>query len=126
MKAYRKKINKRELYRYFLVLTNSLLQLTDRELDVLALLMQIQMEGRTVLGKPVDILGTDNRRLIMKETRINKNNLSKYIKNMKERGIILNDENGHYINGMFIPDVKNGLAEVLFVLELEKDGQNIY
>lgn len=121
MKAYRKKIKKKNLYRHFLALTNSLLQLTDRELDVLALLLQIQEEQPKFLNKSKDILSTDNRRLIMSETRVNKNNLSKYVKNMKDKGIILKDENGHYINGMFIPDLKNGLAEILFVLELERE-----
>lgn len=121
MKAYRKKIKRRELYRYFPVLTNSLLQFTDRELDVLGMLLYIQMAQPVFLGKTTDILSADNRRLIMTETRVNKNNLSKYIRKMKDMGVVLKDENGHYINDMFVPDIKDGVAEILFVLDIEED-----
>ncbi len=120
MKAYRKKIKRKDVYRQFLVLTNSLLKFTDRELDVLSLLLQIQED------KSDNILSTVNRRFIMKETRVNKNNLSKYIKKMKSMGVVLKDEKGYYINNKYIPVVDNGLVELLFVLEIKDDeNQNI-
>ena len=109
------------MYQQFLVLINYLLGLTDRELEVLALLMQIQMEQKLILNKPNDILSTDNRRLIMKETLLNKNNLSKYVIKMKDLGIILKDENGHYINSMFVPDIKDDTAEIMFILNIENE-----
>ncbi len=125
MKAYRKKIKHRELYRQFLVLINSLLQFTDKELDVLALLLQIQEERIPVLGKSVDILSTDSRRLIMAETRVNKNNLSKYVRKMKDLDVVLKDDKGHYINDMFVPKIENGAIELLFVLEIKDENQSI-
>ena len=119
MKVYKKQVSSRGLYKQFLVLINYLLGLTSRELDVLALLLEIQEEKPTFLGKPTDILSADNRRIIMSETLVNKNNLSKYIKHMKSKGIILKDDKGSYINSMFVPEVKDGIAELMFILEID-------
>lgn len=121
MKLYRKTLKRNDLYRQFVVLINYLLGLTDREMEVLALLMQIQMEQKLILNKPNDILSTDNRRMIMKETLLNKNNLSKYIMKMKALGIIHKDENGHYINSMFVPDINEDTAEIMFILNIEDE-----
>jgi hypothetical protein len=121
MKAYKKTVKRVDMYKQFLVLINYLLDLTDREIEVLALLMHIQLEQKLILNKPNDILSTDNRRMIMAETLLNKNNLSKYVMKMKDLDIILKDENGHYINSMFIPDVKDDETEILFILNIENE-----
>lgn len=121
MKLYRKRLKRNDLYKQYLVLINYLLDLTDREIEVLALLMQIQMEQKLILNKPNNILSTDNRRMIMSETLLNKNNLSKYVTKMKGLNIILKDENGYYINSMFIPDIKDNTAEIMFILNIEDE-----
>jgi len=124
MKAYKKKIKSNNLYKEFANIVNGLIQLSGKELDVFAILLQIQLEQKPLLGKKQDILSTDNRRLIMEETHINKNNLSKYISVLKSKGLIMQDENGHYINTMFTPDINNNILETLFILEIEDESKS--
>ena len=38
---------------------------------------------------------------------------------MKALNIVLKDENGHYINSMFVPDIKDDTAEIMFMLNIE-------
>lgn len=121
MKAYRKKIKRKHLYIEHLNILNSMLGLTSKELEVLSLLYKIAIEQKSAFGTKIDILSTDNRKAIMHETRINKNNLSKYVATLKDRGVVMEDKDGHYINSMFLPEATEGTLETLFILEIEQD-----
>ena len=121
MKAFKKTIKNKDIYKEYVNILNGLLQLSGKEMEVLSLLLEIEMTRPPILGKKQDILSTDNRRALMDATGINKNNLSMYIKVLKDKGIIREDNNGHYINTMFIPDIKDNVSETVFILNLEKD-----
>ncbi len=118
---YRKKISKKHLYREFVRVLNGLLQLSDREAEVLSLLMGIDANWYPVLETEIkNILSTDSRRALMKETRINKNNLTKYLNTLKEKGLLAgNSGEGYFINPIFMPKETGGIVEVVFVLDLE-------
>lgn len=124
MKAYRKKVKSKDLYKEHINILNGLLKLTGKEAEVFSVLLQISMEQKPMFGKKQDILSTDNRRIIMEETNINKNNLSMYISVLKSKGILLEDEKGHYINSMFVPDINNNMSETLFILNIDNEGDN--
>lgn len=120
---YRKKISKKKLYKEFVRVLNGLLQLSDREAEVLSLLMGIDAEWRPVLSVSgeKDILSTDSRKALMKETRINKNNLSRYIRTLKEKGLIAgNKETGYTVNPMFMPKSTAGIVEIIFILDFNE------
>ena len=85
-----------------------------------SLLIQLELEQQPVLGTKMDILSTTNRKAIMTETLINKNNLSKYISILKSKGLINKDKDGYFVNKMFIPEVDKNTIETLFVLEIEQ------
>ena len=123
MKAYRKKVKRKHLYIEHLNILNSMLGLTSKELEVLSLLLKIAIEQKSTVGTKVDILSTDNRKAIMHETRVNKNNLSKYVSTLKDRGVVMEDKDGHYINSMFLPEDTEGTLETLFILEIEQDNE---
>jgi len=99
---------------------NGLLQLSEREAEVLALLMQVDNDWSPVLQNDIkNILSTDSRRAIMQETYINKNNLSKYIKLLKEKGLVYETAFGGYeVSPSIMPVEKNNFIEVLFTLEI--------
>jgi len=120
---YRKKISKKNLYKEFVRVLNGLLQLSDREAEVLQLLMDIDAHWHPVLETDLkNILSTDNRRALMKETRINKNNLTKYLNILKDKGILVGDkETGYYINPIFMPKETSGIVEIVFILDLENN-----
>lgn len=124
MKAYRKKVKRKHLYIEHLNILNSMLGLTSKELEVLSLLFKIAIEQKSAFGTKIDILSTDNRKAIMNETRINKNNLSKYVALLKDRGVVMEDKDGYYINSMFLPENTDGPLEILFILEIEKETQD--
>lgn len=118
---YRKKIQKKKLHKEFVRILNGLLQLTDREAEVLQLLMDIDANWKPLLDTEVkNILSTDSRRALMKETLISKNNLAKYVYTLKEKGLLMGDNvSGHYINPMFMPKATSGIVEVVFSLDIE-------
>jgi hypothetical protein len=119
---YRKKVSKKHLFREFVKVINGLLQLSTRESEILALLMSIDYNWKPVTETEVkNILSTDNRRALMQETRVNKNNLTKYINILRNKGLLIGGkEEGYYINPMFMPKDTSGIIEVVFVLDVEK------
>jgi|SRR6056297_1704150 len=124
MKAYKKNIKGKDLYREHINILNGLLKLTGKEAEVFSILLQISIEQKPMFGKKQDVLSTDNRRLVMGQTNINKNNLSKYISVLKSKNILLKDNGGYYINQMFIPDVNNNASETLFILNIDNENRS--
>jgi len=120
MKAYRKTVNKSQVYKEYINILNGLLKLSGKEMEVLSLLLEIEATKPPILGSKPDLLCTDNRRALMDKTNINKNNLSKYLSVLKERSIILRDDNGNYINPLFVPDIIGNISETVFVLDIEE------
>jgi hypothetical protein len=121
MNQFKKKVKQKNLFKEYTKILNGLLELSDREKQLFYLLLEIDLKWRPVLGEHKTLLSTDNRRAIMDETRINKNNLSKYISELVERGIlILNERKGYEINKTLIPIIKDDKIEVSFIIELEE------
>jgi len=123
MNKYLKKVKPRNKYREFLKVLNGNLHLTDRELQVMSLLMQLDVEWQPVLeGDVKNVNSTDSRKAVMKETRINKNNLTKYIRFLRDKGLLIdNGDEGLMVNPMFLPKETGNKIEILFTLELSED-----
>ena len=119
----KKSIKKKDLYKEYLKIMNGILQLSYREAEVLTLLIRINQDWKPLVQTDYkNILSTDNRRKVMAETRINKNNLSKYVAMFKNKGIIVKNEYGGYeISNRLLPILKDNIVEVTFLLEVE-DG----
>lgn len=118
MNQYRKKVKTKNKYREFVRVLNGVLQLTEREIDVLSLLMKLDDTWPIQLSEHKNIISTDSRRTIMKETLINKSNLTKYIKYFKEKELLLEDPTDYYkINPIFMPTDLGGTTEILFTLD---------
>lgn len=125
MNQYRKQIKPKHKYREFVRVLNGALQFTERESAVLAQLLQLDAEWPQAQLEHKNILSTDSRKFIMKETLINKSNLTKYIKLFKKNGIIMTDEVGRgYINPMFRAHELNGTIKVLFVLDFNNTEED--
>ncbi len=119
MNKYRKQIKEKNKYREFLKVLNGNLYLTDRELEILALLVQLDIEWRPHFeGDYKNVNSTDSRRSIMKESRINKNNLTRYIRRFKEKGLLIeNSEGGVEVDPLFKPHETGKIIEVVFTLD---------
>lgn len=105
MKAYKKKISKKRVYREYVSILNGVLQLSHREADVFATLLQINAEWGSMVEQIGNVLSTDVRRQLMKETRITKTNLARYVNSLADKGILVpgKAEGSLMINDTFIP-----------------------
>jgi hypothetical protein len=120
MKIFRKKIKKSKLYNDYVQVLNGVLQLSYRESEVFSLLLKINDEMRVFIEAQGDILATDIRRIIIRETRISKTNLSKYLDVLKEKDILVPTGNGKWgLNDIFIPEITDGKVEITFSLETD-------
>lgn len=119
MNQYLKKIKPKHKYREFLKVLNGLLQLTDREVEILSLMLEIEESWPSNFGK--NVVSTDSRKYIMSSTEVNKNNLSKYISKFKDKGILTNNGSDEYsISTMFKPILDNNKIKVSFILDLNE------
>jgi hypothetical protein len=120
MKAFKKKISKSRVYREYVDVLNGKLQLSYREADVLAVLIQLYMEWGSMVKETGNILSTDVRRVLMRETRITKTNLARYITALTDKGILIpTATGGMMLDETFIPEFEGNILEVRFVLEVE-------
>jgi hypothetical protein len=114
-------IPKKRILKKYVNILNSMLTLTEREMDILALLMEIDLNWSA--QTPKNVVDTKSRRYIMQNTYVNKNNLSKYIKKYKEEGILLSSEGKKCIvNPTLLPTSLNteGKISIEFTLNIEK------
>jgi hypothetical protein len=125
MKSFRKKVSKNRVYREYVDILNGKLQLSLREADVLAVLLQLNAEWGSMVKEVGNILSTDVRRVLMRETLITKTNLARYITQLVDKGILVPSEDGKLLlNEIFIPEfvtdekTKEVTCEVKFVLEV--------
>jgi len=125
MKAFKKKISKNKAYREYVDILNGKLQLSYREAEVLSVLLQLNAEWGSMVKETGNILSTDVRRVLMRETLITKTNLARYITALKDKGILVETERGTLmLNDIFIPEfvtdekTKQTTCEVTFLLEV--------
>jgi hypothetical protein len=119
MKTFKKKVSKNRVYREYVDILNGKLQLSLREADVLAVLLQLNSEWGSMVKDVGNVLSTDVRRVLMRETLITKTNLAKYITSLRDKEILVMTENGELmLNEVFIPDFEDNTCEVKFVLEV--------
>lgn len=119
----RKRVPKNKLYKEYIELVNYQLMLSPREVQVLDVLMGIDVNWEPKYeGQLKNIIDRDFRKYIMKETFINKNNLSMYLKHLKEKNVLISPEKGSWIiNPLFIPAFDdNGKFTVIFELISEE------
>jgi len=73
----------------------------------------------TFEGDYKHVLSTDNRKLLSKQSRMNKANLSMYSKSLFEKGcLVKNKDGGVEVNRIMMPKVYGNLVEYNFVLDM--------
>jgi hypothetical protein len=118
MKTFQKKIKKENLYKEYVQIINGVLQLSFREAEVFSLLLKLNDELAGLIVDTGDILSTDIRRIIMKETRVSKTNLVKYINVLSSKNIIVRGPNNKWqINETFVPRTVGDINEIVFILD---------
>ena len=116
-----KKIQNKNLYKTIINILNGTLELTEREKQVLYVLIQLDMAwSPTFKNDYKNILSTDSRRLIMKETNVHKANLVKYVNKFKSKGLVIkNAQDGWEINPVIVTPPVGGIVEIAYTIEIE-------
>ena len=84
-----KTVNSDNLNYEFLRSLNGILKLTDRELELLTKLIEIDSKFDPTLGYSKNITSTENRKMIKKVLGITPDNLSRYLTKFKQEGLIV-------------------------------------
>ena len=112
-------IKKSRFFKRYVEIINVLFNLSNREMDVLALLIELDYYWHNTKFK--NILDTSSRKYIMKETYVNKSNLSRYIATFKEKGILAPVEDGWEINKKVVPVIKDNSLVITFNLDIKDE-----
>ena len=84
-----KTVKKTDLYREFLRSLDGVLQLTDREQDIMVLLIELDINTPKLPGYSKNVISTENRRYLKAATGITGDNLSRYIGRLRDKGLIV-------------------------------------
>ena len=121
MNTLAKTINQSELSIEFLKSLNGLMNLSNRELELLSVFLDIQLEIQKRKLK-TNIDSTQNRKLVMMMTGITRDNLSRYIKKYKDRGLFIRYDNVLAINKVLVPMTIGGrTVQIAMVLKIKSN-----
>lgn len=122
-----KGVSKTDLYHEFLKSLNGILDLTDRELQLLSTFIQLDINTPKLPNISKNVISTENRKYIRKTLGITPDNLSRYITKFKNQGILVKGrvEDEVMVNKALIPEVIGDRVQITIVLRLNKDESTI-
>jgi hypothetical protein len=118
-----KTVSSEKLNYEFLHSLNGIIGLTERELHLLSLFLDLPPSRSKSDKESIDSSG--NRKLVMSRTGITKDNLSRYIKLYKQKGLFIKDRNSecYIINPAIIPILIGGkTVQITMILKINEDG----
>lgn len=117
-----KTIEPNKLYQEVIESLNGILQLTDREKDLLLLLISTDVNTPKIPGYTKNVISTENRKFLRKQTGITNDNLSRYLNHLKDKGLILKGkaDDEWFVNPAIIPEVIGDRVQITIVLKLDK------
>lgn len=120
-----KTVSKADLYKEFLKSLNGILDLTDRELELLATLVDIDVNTPKLPNASKNVISTDNRKYLRKTLGITPDNLSRYIAKFKERGFLIKGkiEDEVMVNKALVPEIIGDRIQVTIILRINKENE---
>lgn len=122
-----KTVNKGNLYYEYLNALNGILQLTNRELELLTKFVELDVNFTPIPGVSKNVANTDNRRMIKSTMGITPDNLSRYISKFKSQGILMKGkaEDEVFVNKALIPEIIGDRVQITVILKVKKDEDEI-
>jgi DNA-binding transcriptional ArsR family regulator len=115
----RKKVNNESLYTEYVNILNGVLQLSNREAEVLSFILAIDGSGERSINSK------NARSAIVQYLGISEPNLSKYLNTLKTKGLIVRDVDSKWVVNKYIrPDVVGGILEVTITLDLDGESSS--
>lgn len=123
MNKLTKKVNKSQLVKEFVSSLNGILGLTNRELELLQFLINDELNSSNTSLIDIDVTSTENRKIINNVLGITADNLSRYIKKFRQKGILIRDKinNSDKVNPVLIPEVIKDRVQLTIILRID-DG----
>lgn len=117
-----KTVKKDNLNFEFLKSLNGILQLTDRELELLNKLIELDINFNPALGYSKNVASTDNRKLIRRTLGITPDNLSRYLSKFKKEGLLVQGkvEDELVVNKILIPEVIKDRVQITIILKINE------
>jgi len=122
MNKFIKTISPDNLGYEFLRSLNGLLDLTDRELELLSIFLDLYLKNmKSRRGKaPID--STENRRHVMRVTTVTKDNLCRYIKMFREKKIFVIEDGMLVMSRALTPIVIGSkTVQITMILKLKEN-----
>lgn len=118
-----KSVSKADLNTEFLKSLNGILDLTDRELELLATFIAIDINPPKLPNISKNVISTENRKYIRKVLGITPDNLSRYITKFKNQGILVKGkiEDEVVVNKALIPEIIGDRVQITIILRVNKD-----
>lgn len=122
-----KSVAKTDLYKEFLKSLNGILDLTDRELELLASFIDLDINTPKLPNISKNVISTENRKYIKRTLGITPDNLSRYIAKFKNQGILVKGrlEDEVIVNKALIPEIIGDRVQITIVLRINKDEDKI-
>ena len=121
MKKLVKTVSRQNLIYEFLKSLNGIIEVTDRELELLSKLVELDMNHNPALGYK-NVASTDNRKQIRKELGITPDNLSRYITRFKEKGLLVKGkaDDELYVNKILIPEIIKDRVQLTIIIKTDE------
>lgn len=122
-----KSVSKTDLLKEFLKSLNGILDLTDRELELLATFIDLDVNTPKLLNIHKNVISTENRKYIKRTLGITPDNLSRYISKFKSQGILMKGkaEDEVFVNKALIPEIIGDRVQITVILKVKKDEDEI-
>lgn len=121
-----KSVNRDDLVTEFLMSLNGILRLTDRELELMAEFIRLDINYIKGPNENKNIANRLNRKHIISTLGITKDNLSRYIKSFKEKGILVAGpaEDELSVNKALIPEIIGDRVQVTIIIRINERNSN--
>lgn len=119
-----KTVSSDELITEFLQGLNGILRLTERELELMVTLIKMDIDYVKEPNTNKNIANRKNRKFIIDNLGITKDNLSRYIKSFKEKGILKAGpaEDELCVNKALIPVIIGDRVQITIILKIKQNG----
>ena len=118
-----KTVTNKTLILEFIKALNGILNITDREMELLSKFIELDMKYDPALEERKNVISTKNRKTIIKDLRITPDNLSRYIKRFKDKGILVNGkaDDEVYVNRALIPEIIKDRVQLTLIFRVENN-----
>ena len=123
MNKFIKTVTEERVCYEFMNSLNGIIGLTERELQVFSVLLSMRLQDIKAKNPRLSIDRAENRKRIINEYRIGKENLSRYIKKYRKKGLIYTTKYGNnVIMDALLPQIVGGkTVQVTMILKINQD-----